>query len=118
MNVQRGDVVLVDFPYPGGKGSKVRPAVVVQNDKDNGRLLNTIVAQITGTTHRAAQATQVLIELNTPEGAQAGVQFDSVVNCVNLVTLEKKKMISKIGNLTQPLVQQVGNALKVAMDLP
>lgn len=26
MNVQRSDVVLVDFPYSGGSGSKVRPA--------------------------------------------------------------------------------------------
>ena len=118
MNVQRSDVVLVDFPYPSGKGSKVRPAVVVQNDKDNGRLLNTIVAQITGTTHRAVQATQVMIQQQTPEGAQAGIQFDSVVNCVNVVTLEKKKVLCKIGSLTQPLMQQVGDALKAALDLP
>jgi mRNA interferase MazF len=54
MNVQRGAVVLVDFPYPSGTGSKVRPALVVQNDRDNTRLLNTIVVQITGTTHRAS----------------------------------------------------------------
>src|SRR5947209_2851208 len=89
MNVRRGDVVLVDFPYPGGTGSKVRPAVVIQNDRDNGRLLNTIVAQVTGTTHRTQEATQVLIDTKTPEGKQAGLSFDSVVNCVNIVTLDK-----------------------------
>jgi mRNA interferase MazF len=118
MNVQRGDVVLVDFPYPSGKGSKVRPALAVQNDTDNVRLLNTIVAQITGTTHRALEATQVLIELNTREGAQAGVRFDSVVNCVNLVTVEKKRLLGKIGTLTSPLMQQVNDALKAALDVP
>ena len=32
MNVQRSDVVLVDFPYPSGVGSKVRPALVIQNN--------------------------------------------------------------------------------------
>jgi len=48
-SVWRSDVVLVDFPYPTGQRSKVRPALVVQNDKDNVRLLNTILAQITGT---------------------------------------------------------------------
>jgi mRNA-degrading endonuclease toxin of MazEF toxin-antitoxin module len=48
MNIKRGDVVLVDFPYPSGSGGKVRPALVLQNDADNARLLNTIVAQITG----------------------------------------------------------------------
>jgi mRNA-degrading endonuclease toxin of MazEF toxin-antitoxin module len=41
MNVRRGEVVLVDFPYGGG-GSKVRPALVIQNDRDNVRLLNTM----------------------------------------------------------------------------
>jgi mRNA interferase MazF len=53
MNVQRGDVVLVDYPYAGGAASKVRPALVVQNDRDNQRLVNTIVVQITSVTRRA-----------------------------------------------------------------
>jgi len=29
MNVQRGDVVLIDYPYAAGGGAKVRPALVV-----------------------------------------------------------------------------------------
>jgi mRNA-degrading endonuclease toxin of MazEF toxin-antitoxin module len=41
MNVLRGDVVLLDYPYAGG-GAKVRPALVIQNDRDNQRLVNTI----------------------------------------------------------------------------
>ena len=32
MNVQRGDVVLVDYPYAAGGGTKVRPVLVIQND--------------------------------------------------------------------------------------
>ena len=95
MNVQRGDVVLVDFPFARGGGSKVRPALVIQNDRDNVRLVNTIVAQITGTTHRALETTQVLIDLNTPEGQQSGLRFDSVVNCVNLVTLDKTLILRR-----------------------
>ncbi len=35
MNVQRGDVVLVDYPYAAGGGAKVRPVLVIQNDRDN-----------------------------------------------------------------------------------
>ena len=30
MNVQRGDIVLLDYPYPSGGATKVRPALVVQ----------------------------------------------------------------------------------------
>ena len=35
MNVQRGDVVIVDFAFPDGSGTKSRPAVVVQADSEN-----------------------------------------------------------------------------------
>jgi mRNA interferase MazF len=118
MNVQRSDVVLVDFPFAGGAGSKVRPSLVIQNDRDNARLTNTIVAQITGTTHRALEATQVLIDLNTPEGQQSGWLFDSVVNCVNLVTLDKTKILRRLGNLPDALMRKVNDALKAALQLP
>ncbi len=53
MIVRRGDVVLMDYPYAVGTGLKVRPALVVQNDRDNGRLATTIIVQITGNTRRA-----------------------------------------------------------------
>jgi mRNA-degrading endonuclease toxin of MazEF toxin-antitoxin module len=33
--MQRGEVVLADFPFQDIPGSKIRPAVVVQNDADN-----------------------------------------------------------------------------------
>ena len=52
MNIQRGDIVLLDYPYSSGGGTKVRPALVVQNDRDNRRLVNTIIVQITSVTRR------------------------------------------------------------------
>jgi mRNA interferase MazF len=118
MNVHRGDVVLVDFPYAGPTGSKVRPALVIQNDRDNVRLVNTIVAQITGTTHRALEATQVLIDLSTAEGRPSGLRFDSVVNCVNLVALDKAKVLRHLGGLSDVLMQKVNDALKAALEFP
>jgi mRNA interferase MazF len=47
MKISRGDVVLLDFPFSGGGASKVRPALVVQNDTDNQRLATAIVVMIT-----------------------------------------------------------------------
>jgi len=52
MNVQRGDIVLVDFPYSDQTGHKVRPALVVQSDVWNPRLDDTIIALITSSRHR------------------------------------------------------------------
>ena len=88
MSVTRGHVVLVDFPFAGGGTSKVRPALVVQNDRDNGRLTNTVVAMITSRTQRTTEPTQLLLDVSTPEGKQTGLIMNSVVNCVNLFTIE------------------------------
>jgi mRNA-degrading endonuclease toxin of MazEF toxin-antitoxin module len=82
MRVNRGDVVLVDYPFAKG-GAKVRPALVVQNDRDNARMTNTIVAQISGNAARAKEATQHLIELTAEPGC--GLARDSALIATKLV---------------------------------
>ncbi|OYV93039.1 MAG: hypothetical protein B7Z73_03980 [Planctomycetia bacterium 21-64-5] len=77
--MKRGDVVLVDFPYTSGLRSKVRPAIVVQNDRDNQRLSKTIVAMITGNLRRAGEPTHLVIDPTTPEHAAAGLHAKSLV---------------------------------------
>ena len=77
MSIRRGDVVIVDWPLfrPGGtKPTKPRPAVVAQNDKDNNRLTNTILAMVTSVTHRSPESTQLLVEIGTPDGKLTGLR--------------------------------------------
>lgn len=118
MNVQRGDIVLVDYPYSVGGGTKVRPALVVQNDHDNQRLLNTIVVQVTSVTRRALEPTQLFIAIATAEGQQSGLRQDSVVNCVNLLTLDKSVVLRKLGSLPDALMRRISTCLKAALELP
>jgi len=117
MNVNRGDVVLVDYPYSSGGGTKVRPVLVVQNDRDNQRLVNTIVVQITTLTRRVSESTQLLIELATPEARISGLRLDSVVNCVNILTLDKSKILRKLGRLPDSLPKGVDVCLRAALGL-
>ena len=56
--MKRGDVVIVEIPYVEGRGGKKRPALIVQNDRDNRRLANTVVAMISGSIEHAGEATQ------------------------------------------------------------
>jgi mRNA interferase MazF len=116
--VRRSDVVLVSFPFSGGAGAKVRPALVVQNDSDNQRLTNTIVAMITGQTRRAPEPTQLLIDISNPDGSRSGLHKNSAVNCVNLFTLEQAKVRQTIGHLAPQLMQRVDDCLKAALGLP
>ena len=72
MNVHRGDVVLVNYPFASGTGSKVRPALVVQCDRNNSRLSNTFIVQLTSRTRFArSEPTQILIEASSSVGQQA-----------------------------------------------
>jgi mRNA-degrading endonuclease toxin of MazEF toxin-antitoxin module len=40
-----------------------------------------------------------------------------VVNCVNIVTLEKGKILRRLGALPESLLQQVDGCLMAALDL-
>ena len=117
MSVNRGDVVLVDWPFSAGKGSKLRPALIVQNDRDNRRMANTVIAMITSQTKRALEPTQCFVDPTTPEGQPSGLRTGSVINCVNIFTVEQAKILRTIGSLTTPLLQQVNVCLKTALDL-
>jgi len=117
MTIQRGDIVLVWFPFTSGTGGKLRPGLIVQNDQNNQRLGNTIVAAITSTTHRSNQPTQLLIQLATPEGTASGLLFDSAITCENLATVEQRLIQRKIGSLPVASMLKVDECLKASLGL-
>jgi mRNA interferase MazF len=118
MKVQRGDVVLVNYPFADGKGSKVRPALVVQCDRNNARLDNTIIVQITSRTRLArAEQTQLLIEIATDVGQQSGLLIDSAVAAENLYTIRQDSIIRKLGKLPPETMHQVNDCLRASFEL-
>jgi len=118
MTVSRGDVVLAWYPFASGSGGKRRPCLVVQNDRDNARLTNTTVAQITSNLRAAAEPTHFLIALSTPEGQQSGLLHDSLVSCNNLATIEQTLIVEAIGSLPAGTLMRIGACVKAALDLP
>jgi mRNA interferase MazF len=115
--MDRGDVVLVPFPFQDKPGEKIRPALVVQSDAENGRLVNTVVAMITGNLSDLGQPTTVLVDPNTQIGAGSGLSGPSLIKCYNLATVRQKRVLHVIGHLSNGLIQQVNQALKEALRL-
>ena len=115
--VQRGDVVTVDFPFTSGAQSKVRPALVVQNDNDNQRLAKTIVAMITGNLHRSSEPTHLLIDPNTTDGSGSGLTGPSLAVLVNLFTVDQSAILRTRGHLSPVLMNRIDECLRVALDL-
>src|SRR3990172_1454801 len=115
MNLRRGDVLLVRFPFSSGSVAKIRPALVVQNDQNNQRLTNVIVVSITTTTHRSGHSTQLFIEVATPAGRQSGLLRDSVIACENIATVDHSLILRKIGTLPPDVMLKVNDCLKAAL---
>jgi mRNA-degrading endonuclease toxin of MazEF toxin-antitoxin module len=114
----RGDIVVVPFPFQDKPGEKIRPALVVQSDAENQRLVNTVLAMITGNLDDVGQPTTVLVDPTTPEGSGSGLAGTSLIKCFNLATVRQRRIIQVIGHLSDPLMDQVDAALKAALSLP
>jgi mRNA interferase MazF len=115
--IQRGDVAIVDIPFTDVLQSKARPAVVVQNDRDNQRLRKTVVVVITGTLRRLGDPSHFLIDPGTPEGASSGISGPSLASCNNLFTVEQKMILRKVGHLSDVLKQKLNDCLKAALEI-
>lgn len=114
-NFFRADVLVARIPQ--GSTFKVRPVLVIQNDQNNKRLTNVIVAMITSNTKLAEKVpTQVLVDVTAPLGASSGLVHTSAIKCENLYTIESRA-VKKIGTLDSELMQQVDLALKASLDL-
>ena len=118
MTFRRGNVVLANLPYSDQTGSKVRPALVVQCDRNNDRLDDIILVMITTVIGRATtEPTQFLIEITTPEGQASGLLRNSAVKCEHLVTLDRGLVSRVIGRLPPDVMKNVNRCLKESLDL-
>ena len=113
--MNRGEVVLVDWPYSDRTGSKLRPAVVVQADFLNGLIDDMLLVQITSKA-RGVHGTQVILDPSTETGS--GLLQLSFASCVNLLTIDQTLIDQTIGILSDAAMRQIGDCLKRVLDLP
>lgn len=118
MSVSRGDIVLVSLPFASNQGAKIRPVLVIQSDRNNKRLKNTLVAGITSNTSRVLhEPTQYLIDISTPDGAASGLRFNSAVACEYLVTMEQSRVLKSLGQLSPSVMRHINSCLKASLGL-
>jgi mRNA interferase MazF len=118
MPVNRGDVILAYVLNFGSPGGKVRPALIVQSDHNNARLNETIIASITSNTTRVHEATQLLIDVATPDGAASGLLHNSAVRCERLHSIPQADVRRVVGKLSAALMQKIDDCLKAALGVP
>jgi mRNA interferase MazF len=110
-NPARGDIWLVNFnPGRGSEQRGIRPALIVQNDVGNQFAATIIIAAIT-TTIKPYPVTVVV------RGGTCGLPRESMVNLAQILTVDKQRLIRRLGRLTSELQTAVNRALRISLAL-
>jgi mRNA interferase MazF len=110
---KRGEVYLVSFdPTIGTEIQKTRPALIVQNDVANRHSPITIVAAITSQFDERLYPTEALIQ--PPEG---GITMPSVVLLNQIRSIDKRRLVRRLGILTPATMARVDRAVLISLGL-
>jgi len=99
-------------PTVGAEIRETRPAVILQNDIANRWSPVTIVAALTSQFSEPPYPTQVLI----PRGG-GGLPVDSVVLLNQIRTVDKRRLVRKVGSLKPDAKAEVDRALRISLGL-
>ena len=112
-DVKRGDIWLVNLdPTTGHEIQKQRPAVIVQNDIGNKYSPLTIVAPITSQGTDKIYPIEILLPLKN-----SGLKKESKALFNQIRAVDKRRLIKKIGKITEETTYNMDEAIKTSLGL-
>ena len=118
MEFQRGDVVLIAFPYiQDFSRSKDRPAVIIQNDIGNAYGDNLMLASITSQVPEQEYPVHYRVYAGSQIAKEAGLDKDCVVKAETIVTIPKTRVLEKLGRFPPEAMAEINRCLRVSLDL-
>ncbi|HOK18070.1 MAG TPA: type II toxin-antitoxin system PemK/MazF family toxin [Caldisericia bacterium] len=111
--IRRGEIYLVDLSSSSGsEQSGLRPVLIIQNDIGNQHSPTVIIAAITSKV--VEESYPIVIKVNEKEG---GLDKESYVLLNQIRTIDKKRLIKKIGKLKRETMNKIDVALKISLGL-
>lgn len=110
---ERGEVWLVNFdPTVGAEINKTRPALIIQNDISNTYSPVTIVAAITSVKPGdKIYPTEVFVKAKA-----GGLTNDSLILLNQIRTIDKQRLVKKLGTLPASTIKSVTTAIEISLD--
>ncbi len=110
---RRGDIYLVEFdPARGHEIKKTRPALIIQNNIGNQYSPITIVAAISSRFDVPPHPTDVVIEM-----IESGLPQRSAIVLNQIRSVDRERLLKRVGRLQAPAMQRVDQALKISLGL-
>ena len=112
MNVRRGDIFMADLSsHLVDYECRVRPVLIVQNDKGNAHSTSYIAAVVTSKPKKKLP-THILLS------SRCGLRKNSTVLCEHLVTVKKEMLLDYIGTvINTDDEKKIDRALEVSLQL-
>jgi len=113
MNIKRGEIYLAALdPVMGREIAKTRPVAVVSNDKNNEFSGTVTILPLTSKNIQMVYPFEVFIAQGI-----ANLPKDSKIKADQIRTLDKKRIIKRIGALDQKGLNAIDAALKIHLAL-
>ncbi|MBR7091236.1 MAG: type II toxin-antitoxin system PemK/MazF family toxin [Clostridia bacterium] len=111
MDIKRGELYYANLsPVVGSEQGGVRPVLVVQNDIGNRYSPTVIVAAVTSRLTKAKLPTHIELSADT-----YGLDKDSVVLLEQIRTIDKARLLNKIGALDSVRLSEVNKAIMISL---
>jgi mRNA interferase MazF len=115
ITLKRGDIVLVPFPFTDLTGEKLRPAVIVSPDPQG---LDVVIAFISSIVPSGEMAdTDFLLTSDHPGFSMTGLKKVSVFRLKKLLTIERTKLIRRLGSVSPAIQKDLDSRLRNALGL-
>ena len=109
--IQRGDIYYASLnPVIGSEQGGIRPVLIIQNDVGNRHSPATIVAAITAKMRKHPLPTHVYL----PKGT-SGLKRSSIILLEQIRTIDKKRLMSRIGELPPATMRRVNRAILISL---
>ena len=113
MNIKRGEIYIASLdPVVGKEISKTRPVVIVSNDKNNKFSGTVTILPITSGSLKKTYPFEVFLH----EGA-GNLPKDSKIKADQIRTLDKSRLVKKIGTLGKNEIAEMNKAASIHLGL-
>ncbi|QII09612.1 putative glutamine-scyllo-inositol transaminase [Candidatus Kuenenia stuttgartiensis] len=105
---QKGSIYLAEFPFTSFKSSKIRPVVVLFEEK---RFNDVAVMAISSVTERENKANAILISPEDKDFIKTGLKKESLILTHRMATIKKSRLFYRLGYLMQKYSDEIDTAL-------
>ena len=99
--MNKGNIVLVPFPFTDLTGSKLRPSLIIHSYRDD------VIVAFISSSSKIISDYDILIR----KSKKNGLKVNSVLKLNKIVTLDRKLIVGIIGDLEEHILKQVDDEL-------